>query len=325
MREPDKIPLERANTPPQRFHRGRLGQVLQRFLDSQAPSKAADYSLVELDQLWREAARLDPAIGLKLFGLFTPQEWHVIACLCLYCPDVASAMGHWARYAPLGGDTDSLRLLDDQHGLGVELCVDAPAELARYVTEHYGVMSLTQLRLGTGQQVRPVLAQFAHGRPVYYKDYGQWFGERIEFGCPHNRLYFDAASLALPLQTRHAAMLELLTAELDRRMAQHRQFSGWAAKVALMTRRALARGETPNLENLAEALHQSPRTLRRRLEDQDTSFRQVLDQVRAELELHLELQGESRTVIASQLGYNDLAAYLHARKRWSGLSQNVSD
>jgi len=32
MREMDRIELEPANHPPQRFHRGRLGQVLERFL-----------------------------------------------------------------------------------------------------------------------------------------------------------------------------------------------------------------------------------------------------------------------------------------------------
>jgi len=75
-------------------------------------------------------------------------------------------------------------------------------------------------------------------------------------------------------------------------------------------------GQSPTLKGLCAHLHQSPRTLRRRLEEQGLSFRQLLDQTRAELEMYLELQGESRAQIALQLGYNDQAAYLHARKRW---------
>ncbi|MNR34057.1 Helix-turn-helix domain protein [compost metagenome] len=118
------------------------------------------------------------------------------------------------------------------------------------------------------------------------------------------------------MQTRHHGMLELLTQELDRRITVHYKFSGWSAKVAEHTRQTLARGDTPNLDNLAKVLHQTPRTLRRRLKEQDTNFRQLLDQIRAELELHLELQGESLTEISVQLGYSDLTAYLHARSRW---------
>lgn len=72
----------------------------------------------------------------------------------------------------------------------------------------------------------------------------------------------------------------------------------------------------PTLVDLAHAMHQTPRTLRRRLDEQGTTFRQLLDHVRAELELHLEMQGESLMAIATQLGYSDTAAYLHARGRW---------
>lgn len=316
MREADRIEREVANRSPQRFHRGKLGQVLERFLNSQAPRDKKDYSLIELDQLWREAARIDPAIGLKLFEMFTPQDWHVLAYLCLYSPDVLSSMQLWARYAPLASDTDAVRLLDDENGVGIELSVDAPAELARYVVEHYGVMSMAQLRRGTGQPVIPTLARFSHSRPSYYKQYAQWFGERVEFDCPINAFYFPAESVKLPMQTRHHGMLELLTEELDRRIAAHRHFTGWSAQIAEGVRRALAKGETPNLVTLSEALYQTPRTVRRRLQEENTTFRQLLDQVRSELELHLQMQGESLAAIAVQLGYSDTAAYLHARSRW---------
>ncbi len=239
-----------------------------------------------------------------------------MAYLCLYSPDILSAMHLWARYAPLASDTDNVRLVNDENGVGVELNVDAPGELARYVVEHYGVMSIAQLRRGTGHNVQPILAKFTHSRPSYYKQYTEWFGDRVEFDCSINCFYFHARSLSLPMQTRHHGMLELLTQELDRRIAAHRNFSGWSAKVAEGARRSLARRETPNLDNLAKSLHQTPRTLRRRLEEQGTTFRQLLDQIRAELEMHLELQGESLTEIAAQLGYSDLTAYLHARSRW---------
>lgn len=316
MRETDRITGTAANRSAQRFHRGKLGQVLERFLDDQAPGKNRDYSLVELDQLWRDAANIDPAIGLKLFSLFTPQDVHILAYLCLYSPDVLSALRLWAKYVPLASDADSMRLLDDEKGMGIELRVNAPTEVARYIVEHYGVMAVTQLQRGTGQPVKPILAQFAHSRPSYHARYVQWFGEHLEFDCPANRFYFHDQTATLPMQTRHHGMLELLTQELDRRISAHRHFTGWSATVAESVWRALGRNEVPSLVSVAQALNHTPRTLRRRLQEQDTTFRQVLDQVRAELELHLEMQGEPLAEIAARLGYSDTAAYLHARGRW---------
>lgn len=316
MREMDRIQRDPANRAAPRFHRGRLGEVLQRFLNDQSTASHQDYNLLHLEQLWRAAAALEPAIGLKLFERFTPQDWHVIAHASLYCPDVAASMAFWVRYAPLGSDTDRVQRVTDARGSGVEIHIDTSAELSRYLIEHYGVMSITQLRRGTGLAVRPVLACFSHSRPDYHAQYQHWFGDRIEFDCRANRFYFDPQSLQLPLQTRHAGMLDLLSEELDRRVALHQRLSGWAAKVARACRQALAAGHPVTLESLCAHLHQTPRTLRRRLAEQGLSFRQLLDQTRAELEMHLELQGESRTQIALQLGYSDQAAYLHARKRW---------
>lgn len=72
------------------------------------------------------------------------------------------------------------------------------------------------------------------------------------------------------------------------------------------------------LVDLSEQLHQTPRTLRRRLQEQGTTFRQLLDDVRAELELHLEMQGEPLTEISELMGYSDPTVYLHAQGRWRG-------
>lgn len=316
MRELDKNTGEAANPPLHRFHRGHLGRVLERLLQRQTRGDRQDYNLLELEQLWRLAAQRDPAIGLHLFAEFTPQDLHVLAYLCLYCPDVRGAMQCWADYAVLASDMDSLKLVRDGDLLGAQLCIDAPAGLTRYVTEHYCVMALTQMRRGTGRAVVPVRACFSHPRPAYHEQYRPWFGDNLAFDCAHSCLYYDQATLDLPLSSRHAGMEELLRSELDRRLAQRLQLSGWSGKVAATMRESLARGVVPSLENQAEALYQSPRTLRRRLEEQGLTFRQLLDQVRAELEQQLEFLGESRARMASQLGYGDLAAYLHARKRW---------
>lgn len=318
MREPDRNLSEPANSrhaPTQRFHRGPLGAVLTRFISSHAHSKT-DYSALALEKLWDEAARHDPAIGLHLFSLFTPQDRHVLALMCQYCATVGDAMRYWARYAALASDMDDVALVDEAEGAVVELSIDAPANLSRYLVEHYFVMALSVCSEGAGQTITPLRVQFAHSRPAYHAQYGQRLGDQLSFDSAGNRLYFSAASLALPMTNRHPGMLALMSEELDRILARQQRLSGWAGKVAQSIRQRLARGEVPSLDSEAERLHQSPRTLRRRLDEQGLTFRQLLDLMRAELEYYLELQGESRAEIASKLGYSDLTAYLHARKRW---------
>ncbi|SFW47639.1 MULTISPECIES: AraC family transcriptional regulator ligand-binding domain-containing protein [Pseudomonas] len=323
MREQDKSLGKLANPQPlakpqlvQRFHRGPMGNVLQRYINSHSRQGQADYSALALEQLWDEAARHDPAIGLHLFGTFTPQDWHVIALAGQYCDTVQDAMENWARYAGLASDMDMVSILEDANGIGVELNIDAPINLVRYLTEHYFVMALTVCIQGSGHTIVPACVQLAYAKPAYYSQYSAFFGSNVSFECARTRMYLDSASLSLPMHNRHPGILSVLKQELDRCIARQKRLAGWSAKVAHSIRHNLAHGQVPTLDNQAELLHQSPRTLRRRLEHEGISFRQLLDLVRADIEQYLELQGESRADIAEQLGYSDLTAYLHARKRW---------
>ncbi|MGY2261533.1 AraC family transcriptional regulator ligand-binding domain-containing protein [Pseudomonas sp. SDO55104_S430] len=316
MCKTDRITRKAVNPSPERFHRGPLGRVLERYLQNRTLQERSNYSMVALEQLWAKAAAHDPAIGLHLFSHFSRQDWHVLAHACLFNANLEEAIRFWARYARLASDMDSVVLVEDGGFLGVEIRIDAPATLARYVVEHYSVMSLSVLRIGTDMALMPVRACFAHPRPAYHAEYRQWFGNNVQFDCGYNRVFFDRTSLAVPLQTHNAGMMEVLCQELDRRLSQQHQLSGWAGRVAQGIRQSLIAGQAVTLELQAQELAQSPRTLRRRLEEEGMTFRELLDRVRAELEQYLELQGNSRTQIAAQLGYNDLAAYVHARKRW---------
>ena len=79
--------------------------------------------------------------------------------------------------------------------------------------------------------------------------------------------------------------------------------------------------EQVTLETVADALHISPRTLRRRLAELGTSFQMILEQLRrgraVELLLHSGLSVEQ---IGSELGYLDPSNFGRAFRRWTGQS-----
>lgn len=320
MRETDNILPEVAKPSvdplrpgTQRYHRGPLGRVLQRYLSQHRPQQ--EYSLVHLEQLWQQARELDPAIGLHLFAEFQPNDWHVLLHLALVSATVEAALQHWQRYARLASDMERVQLQRDGERWVIELLIDAPGDVERCLVEHYSVMAISMLGQGAGPAMAPLHAEFRHARPSYHAEYARWFGQ-TRFGAERNRLFFDNATLRLPMRQHHPVLEELLCEGLERRLAQLQQLSGWAAKVAERVRSDLRHARNPSLEAAAEALHQSPRTLRRRLQEEGLGFREVLDAVRAELEQSLQLQGLGSSQIAEQLGYADSAAYLHARKRW---------
>jgi AraC-like DNA-binding protein len=80
-------------------------------------------------------------------------------------------------------------------------------------------------------------------------------------------------------------------------------------------------GGHPTLHRMARLLHTSPRTLRRRLEQDGTTYHALLDELRRDLALSY-LQEETMEVeqVAFLLGFSDASALRRAFRRWTGRS-----
>ena len=77
----------------------------------------------------------------------------------------------------------------------------------------------------------------------------------------------------------------------------------------------------PALENMADRLSVSPRTLKRHLQQAGLSYRQLQDEERyRQAKRLLAKPGNSISEAAYALGYNDVANFSKAFKRWSGLT-----
>ncbi len=78
-------------------------------------------------------------------------------------------------------------------------------------------------------------------------------------------------------------------------------------------------GQAPTLEDAADALSLPAWTLRRRLQAENTSYRDLLDQMRHQLSLgHLSDNQLSLGEIAFTLGFSSSGAFQRAFKRWTG-------
>ncbi len=77
-------------------------------------------------------------------------------------------------------------------------------------------------------------------------------------------------------------------------------------------------GELPAMPTIADELHIDPRTLRRRLAAEGTSYRSLLDEVRRQLAVELLQQDLSVEEVSRHLGYAETANFTHAFKRWEG-------
>ncbi|WP_350115958.1 helix-turn-helix domain-containing protein [Fulvivirga sp.] len=80
------------------------------------------------------------------------------------------------------------------------------------------------------------------------------------------------------------------------------------------------RFKNPTLNQIANQLCLSNRSLQRRLSQEGMTYRKLLSQVKMELSKTLEIQCKYKTKdVAYALGYCSSSSYLHAKNRWRRL------
>jgi AraC-like DNA-binding protein len=76
----------------------------------------------------------------------------------------------------------------------------------------------------------------------------------------------------------------------------------------------------PSMQAIADELHLDPRTLRRKLIDEGTSYRELIAGIRRARAEQLLATNVSIETIAQQLGYAETASFTHAFVRWTGMA-----
>ncbi|NLV56218.1 MAG: AraC family transcriptional regulator [Acidimicrobiales bacterium] len=153
--------------------------------------------------------------------------------------------------------------------------------------------------------------------PPHADLYEEVFGVRPLFGADANRGVFDAALLDLPMPQANELTARACEEQCAAILAQRRVRDGIAGQV----RRRLAALDGPrSMADVARELNVSPRTLRRRLDAEGTSFRALAEEVTVALTEEL-LADPALTVddIAARLGYADGSSLTRAFVRVHGV------
>jgi len=138
----------------------------------------------------------------------------------------------------------------------------------------------------------------------------------VRFDQPAHRLVFASALLGTPLKTADPVALQLARAQCERELATLVD-AGLAGRV-----RAALSGQSvgfPSATDVARRLHLSPRTLKRKLAEQHTTFSTILDDVRRQRALLL-LDNRDLAVadVATRLGYTEVPNFSRAFRKWTG-------
>ena len=160
---------------------------------------------------------------------------------------------------------------------------------------------------------------FPYARPSHADDYALIYTENSSFGSPCLAARFNANLLDLPVRRDEAALTAFLEDAPGKLTTLYRRDREMVLRVRDLLRAALP--AALSLEEVAERLHVSPRTVHRRLEEEGSSFRGIKDALRRDMALaRLTKTREPIARIAADLGYADTSAFYRAFVDWTGMA-----
>jgi AraC-like DNA-binding protein len=171
----------------------------------------------------------------------------------------------------------------------------------------------------TGLCLLPTRVQFIHRRERSCPEFAELFGSDVEFGSAVDRATFATAVRNMPIVSADPYLNKLLIAyceeALSRKSAYKESFRASVenAMVPLLPHGKARAGE------IACRLGTSQRTLARRLSLEGLTFSAVLEGLRSDLaKRYLADKDLSISEIAWLLGYQEVSAFTHACRRWTG-------
>ena len=271
--------------------------------------------------LWRavEALSQDPAIGLRMTNS-TDSAVHPPATMAaFFALDFRDGLHRLARFKRLcapeelsvtesGGECRvALRWLFAQ-----EPEPDAAADVTFAVILELG-------RRGTGQHITPRRVEMVRSGSVT-EAHRSYFDAPIRTGCAENALVLDAADLDLPFPGYNPDLLAIMEPSLAASLGEIKAQTSLAEQVKILIKRRLASGK-PEIADIARELGMSERTLQRRVTEQGSSYRALLDDARQELGRQLLADDQNGIDdIAFLLGFQDTSSFYRAFRSWEGVT-----
>lgn len=249
---------------------------------------------------------------------FSIAAYGMLGYAMMSCATLKQAIQIALRYYRTAGPLFELsfELNDERLVVAAADVFDLGTPLRRLATEDLFSSFPPLLALLVGARIDPELVELGYPEPPHAARYVETFNCPVRFDAPVSRFVLDGAALALPLlqaDADSAVLFERSCNELLAGIERHASLANELRQLLLASP-----GKLPGAAAAAARLRIGERTLRRRLAAEQTSYQQVLDEVRSRIAIdYLMTTQLSTQEIATLLGFSEATNFRRAFMRWT--------
>jgi AraC-like DNA-binding protein len=284
-----------------------------RDVDARVPARV-------MVRLWEGMPRVlnDPSYGVHLGERTAETSMTLIGRMFGASPTVGDGVTRLVELQRLVNDVHRSEMVKDGDVVAFRMRTkDSPLPVPRHATEFVFAWMVSTVRRSTGADVWPVRARFEVSPPEDVAEHRRVLGCPVEFDAEYNELAFPAATLALPNRNADTELREILDSHARHLLEKMPAQKTFAMRVAEVLAPRLS--SSPTIDDVAALMKMSARTLQRYLREEETTFADVLDDVRRRrAEVALRETEEPIASVSASLGFGDQSAFHKAFVRWTG-------
>ena len=170
----------------------------------------------------------------------------------------------------------------------------------------------------SGKHIVPLRIELAYEMREI-SEYRKFFGCEVLFNKDANRIVVSKEDISTPILTSDKSMFKLFNSIVADKLALLETNSTVENLKQVLFMQF--KGRIPTIEEAASALNITPRNLQRKLQQEQTTFRDIAGEVRKEIAFQL-MQNPAIKIseVSDILGYSDLTAFRKAFKSWTNSS-----
>jgi AraC-like DNA-binding protein len=282
------------------------------------------YPVTHISRLTRLAtdASGDPCFGLTMGSMMRPTSWHALGFSIWASSSLREVLERVARYFKVFTTCAMVRLEEEEHSIhfiGQALPTYQPILQFEEYDAFIANLVLTCRHLKPGGFVPLAVGLPRPDSEEVRAKFEHLFKCPVAFGQPYAFIAIALVDADAPLPTANPELAQRNDQICMEYIARFDR-DDIVSQVYYRLLEDLPQGE-PSMNGIADAMHVSPRTLQRKLKEHQTSYKQLLDDVRRELALQYMKQPHlSVSEICYMLGFAHVSNFSRAFKRWYGAS-----
>jgi len=283
----------------------------------------ARYPEARMQEFWRLAVEAsgDECFGLRMAEDIQPSALHGLGFSWLASHTLRDGFERVFRYARIVSTAIAIHIEEHQDTLVVTSSdreVDRSLVPASVDSEPAGFLQMC--RITAGADIAPLRVALTRPRPrLCAKEFYRFFGAPVEFDADRTLLVFDRETMEQPLPYANPELARINDQTVVDYLARFDR-DNIVMRVRAEIIEQLPSG-LPSQEKIASSLHMSLRNLQRRLQEEDQSFKGLLDDIRQDLATqYLGTPHLSIGEIGYLLGFSEPGNFARAFKRWLGMT-----